>query len=170
VLSTSADIKQNVSMKTTALFTFLVFSTHLFAQDNTKQDARVEIESFNKRLDAAILKQDNSAVLALWADDGVSLLPSTMPIRGKKEMAKFLDDVTAQTKGWKVIQQQSVCHDVEVSGDWATEWCDTHQVASRPDSQPNWEGWGKTLLVLHREKQGRWLLKREMWNQGVKPN
>jgi len=162
-------VKHNYKMKLFVALILFALVAFLAPQDYKKSDAKVEIDAFNRAFDAAILKQNNAAVLALWDEEGLSLLPATPPIRGKKEMSKFLEDVTAQTKGWKVLKQESTCHDIEVSVDWASEWCDTYQMATRPDSQPNWEGWGKTLLVLHRDKNGRWLLKREMWNLGIKP-
>ena len=129
-------------------------------------DPTADIAAFNKAYDAAVLSRDNARVLALWASDGVSLLPAQNPIRGREAMAAFLAQVQAQTPGWKVIAQESTCHDIVVRGDWASEWCDTHQVASRPDGQPNWEGWGKMALVLEKQ-HGRWVIRQEMWNQGV---
>lgn len=128
-------------------------------------DPAAEIVAFNKAFDAAVLSMENSRVLALWASDGVSLLPGEKAIRGREALAGFLAQVKANTPGWKVIAQESSCHDITVHGDWASEWCETHQVASRPDGQPNWEGRGKMALVLEKQ-HGRWVIRQEMWNQG----
>ena len=58
---------------------------------------------------------------------------------------------------------------IEVSGDWASEWAFEHQVVQPPDrAKPAFDGRGKMLLVLHREADGSWRIKREMWNQGEK--
>lgn len=57
---------------------------------NAATPAQSGIETFNKSLDAATRSMDNAATLALWDDDGVSLLPSTPPIVGKKAIGKFL--------------------------------------------------------------------------------
>jgi uncharacterized protein (TIGR02246 family) len=128
-------------------------------------DSTAEIIAFNKAYDAAVLSMDNARVLTFWSSDGVSLLPGQAPVRGREALAAFLAQVQAGTPGWKVIAQESTCHDIIVHGDWASEWCETHQVASRPDGQPNWEGWGKMALVLRKE-HGRWVIRQEMWNQG----
>lgn len=128
-----------------------------------------EIHAFNTAYDAAIRSQDNDRVLAFWADDGVSLLPGQAAIQGRKAIGQFLKDVQARTVGWKVVAQKSACHDIEIHGVWATEWCETHQVASRPDGKPDWEGWGKMALVLQ-YINGRWLIKQEMWNQSPAPD
>jgi len=129
---------------------------------------RAEIDAFNQKFLDATLKMDNAASLALWADDGVSLLPNTAPIVGKKAIAKFLDDVIARIAGYKVTGQVNDFHDIQVSGDWATEWGTTHQSIQPPDGRPMMEIYGKILLVLHREKDG-WHIAQEMWNSAPKP-
>lgn len=133
-------------------------------QTQASPDAIAEIRAFNTAYDTAIKSQNNDRVLALWASDGVSLLPGQAAIRGRQAIDQFLKGVQAQAVGWKVVSQKSTCHDIAVHGSWGTEWCDTHQVASRPDGKPNWEGWGKMALVLHRVN-GHWLIRQEMWNQ-----
>lgn len=131
-------------------------------------DAIAGIRAFNTAYDEAIKSQDDARVLALWASDGVTLLPGQAAVRGRKAIGRFLKDVEAQAVGWKVVAQKSTCHDIAVHGTWATEWCETHQVASRPDGKPDWEGWGKMALVLQ-QVDGRWLITQEMWNQGPAP-
>lgn len=133
------------------------------------QDAIAEVRAFNASYDEAIRSQDNARVLSLWALDGVSLLPGQAAIQGRDAIGQFLDQVQAQIVGWKVVAQESTCHDITVHGPWATEWCETHQVASRPNGEPNWEGWGKMALVLHKEGE-RWLIQQEMWNQAPAPS
>ena len=43
-------------------------------------DGRDGVEAFNRAFDAATRQMDTAATLALWQDDGVSLLPSTPQI------------------------------------------------------------------------------------------
>jgi ketosteroid isomerase-like protein len=127
------------------------------------------IEAFNKALDSATRSMNNAAVLALWEDDGVSLLPSTPPIVGKKAIGKLLDDVVAAYPGGKMKKFEMQCHDIQISGDWASEWCSEHQIVQYPGGKPPFDSWGKMLLVLHRGADGTWRVKEEMWNQGVAP-
>jgi len=126
---------------------------------------RTEIEAFNRTFEDATRRMDNAATVALWADDGISLLPSTKPIVGKGAIATFMDSVTAQLKGAKMEKFEMECFAIDVSGDTASEWCSEHQVVLMPGGKPPFDGRGKMLLVLKRGLDGKWRLLREMWNQ-----
>lgn len=131
------------------------------------------ITTFNRAFADATRDMDNAATMALWADDGVSLLPNQPPVVGKPAIAAFIDKVTRSITGAHMVSFTLDCHDTEVSasGDLATEWCTEHQVVAIP-GKPNFDGWGKMLLVLRRESNGRgdvWRLTREMWNPAAPP-
>ena len=110
---------------------------------------------------------DNAAVVALWAEDGVSLLPEMEPIRGRAEIARFMNEVTAKTSGYKVLAHDNQWHDLQVTGDWATEWAETRQQVQPPDGKPAITIYGKMLLVLRREKD-EWKIARESWTSSPK--
>ena len=129
-----------------------------------------DIDGFNRAFAEATQRMDTQATLALWDDDGVSLLPQTRPIIGKAAIAKFLNDVMASLAGARMTKFESQCFDVQVSGDWASEWCNEHQLVAMPDGKPPFSGYGKMLLVLHRNAGGQWRLREEMWNQGLAPD
>lgn len=130
-------------------------------------DARIDpgIAKFNQALTVATTRMDNAAAMALWADDGISLLPGTAPIVGKKAISDFMDGVTRQLPGAHMQHFEMQCRAVEVSGNWATEWCHEHQIVELGGGKPPFDGQGNMLLVLHRDSDGQWRLKREMWNQ-----
>lgn len=136
----------------------------------TSTPARAGIDAFNRALTEATTQMDNAATVALWDEDGVSLLPSTKPIIGRKAIARFMDDVTASLAGARMAKFEMKCFDIETSGDWASEWCEEHQVVVLPEGKPPFDGWGSMLLVLHRGTDGKWRMKREMWNQGRRPD
>jgi uncharacterized protein (TIGR02246 family) len=129
------------------------------------QTPRAEIEAFNRRFEDATRQMDNAATMALWAEDGISLLPSTEPIVGKAAIAAFMDRVTSQIKGAKMEKFELECFAIALSGDLATEWCNEHQVVQMPGGKPPFDGRGRMLLVLRKAPDGKWLLLREMWNQ-----
>jgi uncharacterized protein (TIGR02246 family) len=128
-----------------------------------------EIDAFNKRFQEVTLRMDNAGAMALWADDGVTLLPGMAAIAGKNTIAKWLDDLVANMPGYKVTKQENEFHEIQISGDWASEWGTTYQVVQPPDEKPAIESYGKILLVLHKEKDGEWKIKQEMWNAGARP-
>lgn len=126
--------------------------------------SRKQIERFNQEFTAAILRMDNAAVMSLWAEDGTTLLPGMAPLSGRANISKWLDGVTEKLAGYRVTKQQDDFRDIQVSGDWASEWATTVQVVQPPEGKPAIETHGKILLVLHREKDGKWRIKQEMWN------
>ena len=132
-----------------------------------EDERRKEILAFNAKFLDAHLKMDTPAIVMMWEEDGVSLLPDTAPMIGKPEIAKFLGEVTKRLKGWRMEKMELDFRGIEVSGNWASEWAFEHQVVKPPDNaKPAVDGHGKMLLVLHREADGSWRIKREMWNQG----
>jgi ketosteroid isomerase-like protein len=130
-------------------------------------DAQAGIATFNRALDSATRNMDNVATLALWENDGISLLPSTPPIVGKQAIATFLDGIQKQYPGAHMQSFESQCFDIQVSGDLATEWCTEHQIVKLTDGKPPFDGRGKMLLVLHRGVDGKWRVRQEMWNQAA---
>lgn len=126
---------------------------------------RAEIEAFNHRLEDATLRMDNAATMELWAEDGVSLMPSAKPVVGKAAIGAFLENMTLQLKGARMEKFELNCEGIEVAGDLATEWCSEHQVVQLGNGKPPFDGRGRMLLVLRRGGDGRWRMLREMWNQ-----
>lgn len=134
--------------------------------DNVAQPALAEIAAFNRMFEQATRQMDNAATMALWAEDGISLLPSSKPLIGKTAIGAFMNQVMAGIKGATMEKFEMACYDIAVAGDWASEWCTEHQLVHMPDGKPPFDGRGKMLLVLHKGPDGKWLLEREMWNQG----
>lgn len=143
------------------VFAILVCTNAGFSQDAMD---RKQIDAFNQKFTDAIRHMDNAAVMSLWADDGISLLPGMPPIAGKPAIQKFMDDATSKTIGYKVVSHDNDFRDIQIAGDWASEWALTTQVVQPPDNKPVLTIHGKMLLVLHREKGGSWTIKEESWN------
>lgn len=129
---------------------------------------RAEIEAFNKKFIDAHLRMDTPAVLSMWTEDGVSLLPEMAPLVGKPAIKKFVDDVVARMPGYKVTNEEIDFQNIQVSGDWASEWGLEHQVVQPPDGKSPIDGRGKILLILHKDAHGQWKIQQEMWNSAPK--
>ena len=131
-------------------------------------DPKAEILAFNEKFINAHLRMDNPAIIALWADDGVSLLPSMAPLAGRANIGKFINDISAQMPGYRIVREKIDFHDIQVSGEWASEWGLETQ-GLQPPNQPVMEGYGKILFVLHKDASGEWKFQQEMWNAAPKP-
>ena len=129
---------------------------------------RAEIASFNQKYIDAHLRMDTPAVLSMWAEDGVSLLPEMAPLVGKSAIAKFVEDVVAKMPGYKVTKEEIDFRDIQVCGDWASEWGLVRQVVQPPDGKPVIDSHGKILLILHKDAHGEWKVQQEMWNSAPK--
>jgi ketosteroid isomerase-like protein len=127
-----------------------------------------ELEKFNNHFRELHLKMDTAGIFALWEDDGVDLMPGEAPMIGKKVMQAWVEDILAKMPDYKVTKEEMEFHDIQVSGDWASEWALEHQVVQPPNGKEPIETWGKIALVLHREADGEWRIKQEMWNAAPK--
>ena len=127
-------------------------------------DRRAEVEAFNRAVVEATTKMDSEALLALWDDDGVTLLPGTEAVVGKPAIRALLQKVTAELAGAAMRSFEMHCDGLEISGDVASEYCVEHQVVDLPGGKPPFDGKGKLLYVLHRGAGETWHLRREMWN------
>lgn len=128
-----------------------------------------QLRGFNDAFASAIRRMDNAAILSLWDEDGIALLPHTAPVIGRAAIGKMMDSATAAHPNAKMMSFTNVCSAAEVAGDWGSEWCLEHQVVGE-NGKAFFNGWGKMLLVLHRNAAGQWRLKREMWNQADAPD
>jgi uncharacterized protein (TIGR02246 family) len=139
-----------------------------FAFGGSATSAREEVDRFNKRYVELHLKMDTEGIFGTWAEDGVSLMPGEAPLVGKKAIVTWLEKILSQMPGYKVVKEEIDVHDIQISGDWASEWATEHQVVEPPDGKPAIDSRGKMALVLHREKNAEWKVKLEMWNQAPK--
>ena len=121
------------------------------------------LAGFNARFEDATRRMDNQALAALWAEDGITLLPETPPIVGKRAISAFVEKAIGQFPGAKMRSFTLSCADPIQSGQIATEWCFEHQVVDLGEGK-TFDGQGRMLLVLRRGADGQWRLLREMWS------
>src|SRR6266852_7989351 len=156
-------------------FAFLFLASVFLLVHDSRQtpappaDPKAEILAFNEKFINAHLRMDNPAIIAMWAEDGVSLLPSMAPMVGRAAIGKFITDISAQMPGYKIVREKIDFRDIQVSGDWASEWGLEIQGLQPPGNQPAMEGHGKLLFVLHKNPKGEWKIEQEMWNTNPKP-
>jgi uncharacterized protein (TIGR02246 family) len=130
---------------------------------------RTEVEAFNTRYVELHRKMDTPGILALWAEDGVDLMPGDAAMIGKKKIVAWVEDIMAKMPGYKMEKVEMEFHNIHVCGEWASEWATEHQQVQPPDGKPLIESYGKMALVLHREANGEWKVQQEMWSAAPKP-
>jgi uncharacterized protein (TIGR02246 family) len=138
------------------------------ASARSSNSSRDEIDAFNKRYVELHLRMDTAGIFGTWAEDGVSLMPGEAPLIGKKAIVAWVENILAGMPGYKVVKEEIAFHDIQISGDWSSEWATEHQVVQPPDGKPVIDSRGKMALVLHREASGEWKVKQEMWNAAPK--
>jgi uncharacterized protein (TIGR02246 family) len=152
-----------------ACFVVMLMAAMRMKAQMSEDAGRKEIEAFNKRYVELHLKMDTAGVLALWAEDGVDLMPGDAAMIGKTKIVAWVEDIVAKMPGYKVTKQEMEFHDIRVCGDWASEWATEHQVVQPPDGKPAIDSYGKMALVLHRDPNSDWKVQQEMWNSAPKP-
>src|SRR5260370_18955303 len=113
------DIKRRVNL-VVCLVALLMAAVGMKAR-TTEESGQKEIEAFNKRYVELHLKMDTAGILALWAEDGMDLMPGNAPMIGRKKISAWVEDILAKMPGYKVMKQEMEFHDIHVCGDWASE-------------------------------------------------
>ena len=139
------------------------------AAQDLSQESRKAIDELNQKFIESCRKMDNRATLALWADDGVDLLPGAEPMIGKAAIADWLKSMTDRSVNAKVLQCEVDWQKIQVSGDIAYEWGINTQTISFPNRTEPFKNKGKITLILHRQSDGSWKLALESWNASPQP-
>jgi len=128
------------------------------------QDARKPVDVFNLQFVESCRHFDPAGTAALWADDGVDLLPGMDPIIGKSAISKWLSGLSEQVKGTKVVQCDIDWKQIQISGDVAYEWGINTQTVSAPGQPEPFKNKGKITLIVRKQADGPWKLELESWN------
>lgn len=156
-------------MKTKVLSSFLlllVLLTFAVARPaiSSQQEAQKSLDQFNQQFISACQKMDHAAGAALWANDGADLLPGMEPMVGKAKISAWLNSLTPQLAGAKMLYCTVDWQDKQIHGDFAYEWGINRQKIEFPPPQKSFENEGKILLILNRQSDGSWKIVLESWN------
>lgn len=136
------------------------------AASKTAPDRRASqgVNAFNQKEVEACRKMDHPASAALWADDGVDLIQGLQPMVGKAAISDWLNGLTPQLHGAKMVYCTIDWRKISIRGDWAYEWGVNRQKIEFPPPQKTFENEGKILLILKRQPDGSWKIELESWN------
>jgi ketosteroid isomerase-like protein len=126
--------------------------------------ARKSLDEFNQAFVNACQTMNQKSSAALWAEDGVDLLPGMQPMVRQAKIAAWLDSVASQVAGAKMAYCTVDWKDIQIHGDLAYEWGINRQKIEFPGQQKSFANEGKIVLVLKRQASGSWKIALESWN------
>lgn len=141
------------------------------AQEATPATAATEkdIEAINRLRQQdveASKKWDVDALVALWTDDVVTLLPDRTPLVGKEANRNFLLSAKQQSEGVEIVEYKFDFKELTVAGDWAYEWGTLSVAEKLPDDDEPLRSKINLMRVLKRAPDGSWKVSRTIFNNG----
>jgi ketosteroid isomerase-like protein len=111
-------------------------------------------------------KWDVEALVALWTDDIVALLPDREPLIGKEANRNFLLSAKQQSEGVEVVEYKFDFKELTVAGDWAYEWGTLSVAEKLPEDSEPFRSKINLMRVLKRSADGSWKVSRTIFNNG----
>ena len=136
---------------------------------STAQDARKAVDAVNQEIVRACQQRDFDATAALWAEDGVDLLPGLAPMVGKPKITAWLDSLRPNLQGAKMSYCIIDWQGIQVHGDVAYEWGINRQLIEYPPPRKSRPTEGKIVFILKRQGDGSWKVVLESWNSNPEP-
>lgn len=140
----------------------IIASVSLSAQDTNFISLKAKIDSTNKIIDEAALKQDFETIAAYYTDDVITLPNNEPLIQGKKA---FIDnEKNAAKRGIKILSIKSTLIDLFSSGDLIHE-IGTYEISLEIPGVPYpITDKGKYLVIWQQQNDGTLKIKLETWN------
>lgn len=111
-------------------------------------------------------KWDVDALVALWTDDIVALLPDRDPLIGKEANRKFILSAKQQSEGVEVVEYKFDFKELTVAGDWAYEWGTLTVAEKLPEDSEPFRSKINLMRILKRSADGSWKVSRTVFNNG----
>jgi ketosteroid isomerase-like protein len=140
----------------------IITSVSLSAQDTNLISLKAKIDSTNKIIDEAALKQDFETIAAYYTDDVITLPNNEPLIQGKKA---FIDnEKIAAKRGIKILSIKSTLIDLFASGDLIHEIGKYEISLEIPGVPYPITDKGKYLVIWQQQNDGTLKIKLETWN------
>jgi ketosteroid isomerase-like protein len=119
----------------------------------------------HKAYEAAINSNDTDRVMAMYDKDAMILQPDGPVVSGRRQVRKWVADYFKEFKThWKKVPSQNW-----VAGDYGfDQGHDTAVDYPRAGGEPTRYD-SKGILIYKRQKNGEWLVYRDIWNNNKKP-
>jgi uncharacterized protein (TIGR02246 family) len=121
----------------------------------TNEAAEMETiaQSFTKRAEM-FTKPDVQGLIDFWCDDGINLAQGKAPVTGKEKLAEMMRANFAANVFSNRVHE---IKEVRVFNDqWAMMWGLYHDDRTPKAGGPTTKYYGKVLLILRKEADGKW--------------
>jgi uncharacterized protein (TIGR02246 family) len=129
-------------------------------QDPAENDDRVAVRRATEALLTAVNASDLSAVVDVWADEGVLMPPHHPAVRGRVAIENYFTRLFQQSRFTFSFPRSSI----EVAGDLALERLEYAATMSPLGGGQTTFDVGKGLHVFRRHPSGSWQLITDIWN------
>ena len=134
----------------------------------TNEAAEVEIiaQGFQDRA-ATVNRGDVESFIDFWCEDGINLAQGKAPVQGKDKLAALARTNWAATKMSNRVHELK---EVRVFNDkWAMMWGLYHDDRTPAAGGPTKKYYGKVLLILRKEADGKWHKYIDIANEDAPP-
>ncbi|MCD4746670.1 MAG: DUF4440 domain-containing protein [Bacteroidales bacterium] len=154
---------KNIKMKLILIIACsIIANVSLSAQDTNLVSLKAKIDSTNKIIDEAALKQDFETIATYYTDDVITLPNNEPLIQGKKA---FIDnEKIAAKRGIKILSIKSTLVDLFGSGDLIHEIGKYEISLEIPGVPYPITDKGKYLVIWQQQNDGTLKIKLETWN------
>lgn len=137
--------------------------------NQTTGASQQDIEAINRlrQQDMEASKKWNvDALVALWTDDIVALLPDRKPLVGKDANRNFLLSAKRESEGSEILEYRFDFKELTIAGDWAFEWGTLNVAEKLPDASEPVQSIINLMRVLKRGSDGSWKVARTIFSRG----
>src|SRR5262245_51240002 len=129
-------------------------------QDPPESDDRMAVRRATEALLTAVNTSDLSAVVDVWADEGVLMPPHHPALRGRVEIEHYFTRLFQQSRFTFSFPRSSI----DVAGDLAFERLEYAATMTPLGGGQTSSDVGKGLHVFRRHPSGSWQLIMDIWN------
>lgn len=127
---------------------------------------RAGVDSASDRLLSALRTNAADSLMALMAEEVVLMPPNEAALTGKAAVRAWYDTLLTQVRTSSLTVTG---REVLIGPEWATEIAAFEWTLAPVAGGPAVVDRGHYVQVWHRERDGRWLFSRELWNSTAPP-
>ena len=110
------------------------------------------------------MAHDFDTLLSLWTKDGVLISPDGAAVKGKRAIAKQMENYSDAGKAYQVVEYEHNFEEIKIIGEWAFEWGSYRVTTVTIETSESQTETGNLMRILKRQPDGDWKCARAIWN------